>query len=493
MKNIYRILAFAVSALAMLSCTLEREDYTQITPDSFFKTETDLVLAVNNLYSPWASVYDADGRYGYSIFSDMTTDNLFCNWGWEWDTFHYHQWKNQTGINPQAWRIFNRYNYLSTARNTIRRIEAAPVKDDVKQQYIGEARALRGWMALVIYDILGPVPVASDEVLDDPETFVYLPRLSEEEWDAMMEDDLLTAIEYLPEQPKVRGRMSKGSARMILLKYYMIKGYFDKAEQIARDLYAMEGIYSLQPNYQYVFSKEGIGNNEIILQIPANEASSSTCNMLVMECLPTDYPWAEKADAGWGGYFMPWDFYDTFDPADKRLGSLKDHYINKSGVEVTRNDMNGAVILKYGLDPDMKGPNCTIDRIIFRYSDVLLMLAECIARNNNRPTEEAVALVNRVRNRAGLADLSGAAATQYDAFNEALLLERGQEFFLEGFRRQDLIRFGKYIEYANARIDAINAKANKGYFNVDESHNRVFIPDSFITESKDAIKQNPGY
>lgn len=53
---------------------------------------------------------------------------------------------------------------------------------------------------------------------------------------------------------------------MILLKYYMIKGYFDKAETLARELLEMEGrVYSLQPDYNYIFSKEGIGNNEVIL------------------------------------------------------------------------------------------------------------------------------------------------------------------------------------------------------------------------------------
>ena len=44
---------------------------------------------------------------------------------------------------------------------------------------------------------------------------------------------------------------------MILLKYYMIKGYFDKAETLARELLEMEGrVYSLQPDYNYIFSKE---------------------------------------------------------------------------------------------------------------------------------------------------------------------------------------------------------------------------------------------
>ena len=55
----------------------------------------------------------------------------------------------------------------------------------------------------------------------------------------------------------------------------MIKGYFDKAETLARELLEMEGrVYSLQPDYNYIFSKEGIGNNEVILQLACKNTAS---------------------------------------------------------------------------------------------------------------------------------------------------------------------------------------------------------------------------
>ena len=76
---------------------------------------------------------------------------------------------------------------------------------------------------------------------------------------------------------------------------------------------------------------------------------------------------------------------------------------------------------------------------------------------------------------------------------EAILEERGHEFYFEGLRRQDLIRYGKYIEYANARINKINSEEGRGYFLVNDSHNRMPIPASYINESKSAIKQNPLY
>lgn len=495
--KLHKIFSLSIGLiLVSTSCTdLEREDFTEISPDNFFKTETDLKLAVDGLHydfntGDWNGVYTPDYN-GYQTVSDMTTDVMWSGWGWQADEYYFHQWDATNGnIQSNFWNMFNHYNYLSKARNTIRRIEASPVESSVKNKYLGAAHALRGWMGLFLYDMFGPVPVAPDEVLDDPETFVYLSRLTDEEYDAMMEEDLLTAIDLLPDMPERRGDMAKGPARMILLKYYMIRGHWEKALKIARDLYAMEGRYTLQSDFSYVFSKEGIGNNEIILQIPCNLSLSGACSYITAEVLPADMPWTEKS-TGWGGYVMPWDFYDTYEPGDTRLAGIYDGYVNTSGKQISRSDLKyGALPLKYGKDPDMTDAKSGIDVIIYRYSDVLLSLSELIVRTSNTVTSEAIGLLNRVRNRAGLGDVT---TTNVDEFMDALLLERGHEFYLEGLRRQDLIRFGKYVEYANERIDHINTTEGRGYFKVNESHNRMPIPASFINESKSAIKQNPYY
>lgn len=314
----------------------------------------------------------------------------------------------------------------------------------------------------------------------------------------MMESDLRGAIAVLPENAAQLGRMTKGAAMMILLKYYMIRGKFLQAEALCRELKDMEGtVYSLQPDYNRVFTKEAEGNNEIILQVPCLASASWVANYMTAECLPSDMAWTAQS-AGWGGYVMPWEFYDTFEAGDVRAVNLVTSYVStSSGQVISRQNPNagqlafGALPLKYGKDEEMTGSQSGIDLVIYRFSDVLLTLAECIARNSG-VTPEAIALVNRVRARAGLGNLSDDATGTTDAFLEALLLERGHEFWMEGLRRQDLIRFGKYVEYANNRIDAANA-TGKSYFHVTDAHNRYFIPRTFIDESKGAIKQNPGY
>ena len=503
MKKI-KMLLVALSLCGLTACQLEREDYTEISPENFPKTEQDLRLAVNALMYEFGTGYwNGEGIYspnygGYQVISDMTSDDLWSCWGWESDNLYYHQWFASVvgDIQNHCYQNFAHYQFLSKARNTIRRIEESAAPDAAKKLYAGEVKALRGWMGLYLYDMFGPVPVASDEVLDNPTDFKYLGKVSDEEYDEMMENDLRGAIAVLPEKASARGRMTKGAAMMILLKYYMIRGKYEQAETLSRELRAMEGkVYSLQSDYNYVFSKEGMGNSEIILQVGCSSTASWTANMMTAEVLPSDMPWTEKSE-GWGGYVMPWDFYNTFEPGDTRTKNIVTQYTNKSGTLMTKDNSTqlsyGPLPLKYGKDDTMSGSYSGIDLIIYRYSDVLLTLAECINRNQHQPTQEAIDLVNRVRHRAGLADLTAEQTGSYDAFNEALLTERGHEFFLEGLRRQDLIRFGKYVELANKRIDEANANG-KSYFKVDESHNRFWITQTFIDESKSNIKQNAGY
>lgn len=52
--------------------------------------------------------------------------------------------------------------------------------------------------------------------------------------------------------------------------------------------------------------------------------------------------------------------------------------------------------------------------------------------------------------------------------------------------------YGYQTDANGERIAAANA-TGKSYFTVTEAHNRFWIPQSFIDESKSAIKQNAGY
>lgn len=135
----YKIALLGLMLTMLAACDLEREDFTEIYEDNFFQTETDLKLAVDGLYydfntGDWygtdalGGVFCADYN-GYQVMSDLTTDVMWCNWGWESDEMYFLQWTATTGtIQKQFWNMFAHYNYMSKARNTIRRIEASPVE-----------------------------------------------------------------------------------------------------------------------------------------------------------------------------------------------------------------------------------------------------------------------------------------------------------------------------------------------------------------------------
>src|SRR5699024_6277279 len=79
------------------------------------------------------------------------------------------------------------------------------------------------------------------------------------------------------------------------------------------------------------------------------------------------------------------------------------------------------------------------DWVVYRYSDVLLMKAEAILRGGTGTTADALSIVNSIRKNRNAASLSSLDLDE-------LLDERGRELYWEGWRRQDLIRFGKYLD-----------------------------------------------
>ena len=117
-----------------------------------------------------------------------------------------------------------------------------------------------------------------------------------------------------------------------------------------------------------------------------------------------------------------------------------------------------------------------------RYADVILSLAE-IENELNGPTDKALGYLKQITDRSGVTHTIPAdIRTSKDKFKEFLLAERGRELYFEGWRRQDMIRFGKYIEYG----------LSKGYPAKD--YMTLFpIPPKVIIESGGIVKNNPGY
>ncbi|MEL6638002.1 MAG: RagB/SusD family nutrient uptake outer membrane protein, partial [Bacteroidota bacterium] len=125
---------------------------------------------------------------------------------------------------------------------------------------------------------------------------------------------------------------------------------------------------------------------------------------------------------------------------------------------------------KYPIDYN-NGDNVDNDAVLYRYADVLLMKAEALLRTGNEP--DARAIVNDLRAARNLPALATLTL-------DNLLDERGFELYWESHRRQDLIRFGKFL-------DAWDQKPATG------TERLLFpIPTQALAVNPN-LSQNPGY
>ena len=119
------------------------------------------------------------------------------------------------------------------------------------------------------------------------------------------------------------------------------------------------------------------------------------------------------------------------------------------------------------------------DIATIRFAEVILARAEALNEING-PTQESIDLINMVRARAKIPNLSLGAFTK-ESLRDHILQERNWEFFSEGKRRDDLLRHGKFISSAQDRGKP-----------AQEFHKLYPIPSVEITANPN-LAQNPGY
>ncbi len=480
------ILLGATMLIASCSDILEPQIYGDLTPETFFGSEADFNNAVVALYNPfmtdWGTVDQGDGQWYAALYnadpktylmrSIITTDEMFSPWVPDFTDFTF----GPATLSGFQASNYAKIRYVARATDVIDKIDRsnADVPQNIKDLYIAEAKVLRAWTMYILYDFFGPVNVKlNPETLSDTD---ITPRLSKEDYISAMVTDLEDAIPYLIEKynndNQNWGRVNQGLARMVLLKIHMHEKNWIAAEQIAQDLVSMN--YELLDNYEDVLNNEQ--NDEIIYAVPADGSSP---NFYTQEIIPSNFTFSGDfvRNPGWYGFWMPWDFYDTFEDGDERLNTILDSYKDSRNRSITRaNGLNGAIPIKY-TQLDGNGPGHSNNQVVYRFAEVLLSLAEAI--NEQRGPAEAYQYAKLVRNRAGLKNWSGLSQSE---FRDALLAERGRELFAEGARRQDLIRHGKFIEYAQARGTSA------------QSHHVLFpIPQEVILQGEGIIDQNPGY
>lgn len=478
----------------MVSCEgdLVPETFDKLSPENYPVNAEDARTVITGAYnalnpSLWGG-YGAIGWQHRVIVNTATTDEFVCFWGhYAWTGYRNFQWTN-SGEHTNG--IY--YNYIKgvtkcvNAKTTINGI--VDINEDLRTRYIGEMNGVIALLSYTLYDTYGPVPIVVDPEITNDSNTDYEPERPTKEWMvSFIKESARSAADLLPISYSAGdyGRITKGTALMVLLKLAMHERNWSEALAVSNEIIALN-YYSLQANYRSVFSVENEMNNELIFAIPQNVADGGN------QWLAHVYPGIYESPDGipiqkWGGYKMPWDMYDKFEEGnDDRLESVW-RYINTSDGIVDLKSIDeawaqlGAIPAKYPEDPASTGMIHGNDYVVYRYSDVLLLKAEALNRLNG-PTQESIDLINEIRNRVHTTPIILADYSTKEALNDFILDERFRELHMEGHRREDLIRHEKFLSKAEER----------GAFNTNSSRLVFPIPQSAIDENSNII-QNQGY
>lgn len=489
MKNL-KLFLIGLTIVLSNGCSpeLESVNYDEINPAIFPQSEDDVQALVAAAYYPlrgaWWDGFHTTSERGVMFINDATTEILMGDYGVQlYATYHSYE-----PIHESVTRFYDDfYNKISANTLSIDLIENSSVNDNVKKLGIAEIKCARALLSYELFDMYGPIVVAPLELLQNPLEEVPLARLTNDEMVSFIEQDLLDAAEdLLPPSETNYGRFSQGMARMLLIRLYLHQKRWADVEEQANLIMEMN-YYELEDDYVGLWDVQApVDSKEVMWAIPADYAGTSE-NQWQLMVLPSNYP--DKG--GWGTIQSSWKFYDSFEANDIRKTNLIAEYVGTDGVTYNRNNPGtnmqyGPIPLKIAEDVARTTGITTVDIIVYRYADVLLSKAEAIANKLGAPTQEAIDLVNIVRDRAGLDDILLTDYADIDSFNTMILLERSHEYWCEnGQYRSDLIRHGKFSEYNLELTGSASETA---------SH-KVVYPFSLerISEGKGEFLQNTGY
>ena len=521
MKNIIRFLSVSLILclfsglllIGMSGCVeLEPVNYNEINPSIFPQSEEDLQAMVMSCYYPlrgsWWDGINHNSERGQMFINDCCTEILAGKFDAQLMCHQMSYREYNIAVTYFYYnRVSERDDYSDGFANKISRctlvmdaIENSDLSQDKKDRYIAEVRCARAYLSYILFDMYGPLVVAPLEVLKNPLKEEPLPRYTNEEMVKFIEDDLMFAGDHLPFPKQADyGKFSRGLAKTLLIRLYLHetvhdKAYYNKVEELARELMGAEYGYSLLPEYTTLFEPAGMtkGNTEYIFVIPCS-IEGPNLGQWQMMVMPTDAD-ASILPMGWATIQSTWWFYDTFEPNDTRKTYFITEYKGTDGE--LRNRENPGQFMDLGPLPQKypiergTGALSNYDMVQYRYPEVLLSLAEAIVmKPGGSVAQEAVDLMNRVRTRAKLSEKKLSDFPSKEAFIDQLLTERSHEFWCEnGQYRADLIRFDKLLDRV---YDVLGGPQNAPYASKDKY---LFpLPLSVIVDGKGKVTQNPGY
>lgn len=471
----YLVLLF-VGPFLFTACSKLDEELRSTLEEGESVNASEVLVSAYEALNP---VYQQDN---YWALQEISSDEAIApTRGGDWDDNGIHR-----ALHLHSWNADN--SYMNTTYEALGKVifrGSNVLENNPSTTEAAEARFIRAIGMFDMIDLWGITPYRDNYVdfEEDPEI------LSAEEGLNFIIQELNEIMDDLP-GPGNATKANQNAARVLLMKVYLNRGTFLSRESPTFDPADMDEVIRLADQIQgYTISAPGKYFDNFA---PDND-QLSTENIFTLYNQegdrggPVDRTYNTVAHynmtpGGWNGWATLGTFYDKFEASDERRGIDYDYkqfnrdnpakainvgflagqqYDYRTGdklmarnpssqplvfshditIRTSGNTLEtaGIRVLKYAYDYSSESDQKNNDWVVFRYADVLLMKAEAILRGGAGSDGDALDLVNQIRSNRGVSNLTSV------SFDE-LLDERGRELYWEGHRRQDLIRFGKFMD-----------------------------------------------
>ncbi len=471
MRNKLKIL-FVALLVIMGACDdeLDIDNPNRASDQGYYSSTDEAIAAVNAVYNPM--IIDGFFQRITPIYNDGRGDELLCRSPWGFMIgFSNFTLPPTDGAGEIAWA--GHYIMINYANQAIEQVPGIPdVDETLRERLMGQAIFLRAFAHFQLANLYGNPPIIRETPKSQEEFYPSNEGVTKQVVYDFVEEELARAIPMLPlsyddvsgpDQGQT-GRVTQGAANALMGRLLLYQGRYSDAMPYFEAVIS-SGIYDLAPNYQDIFSGD-----------PALEAANPG-KIFWAEFTNSQNPtfnWGGDPDVNWRQFtaltptYSVTDFYD-FRPTDFLYNEMREERTLDGKLDpryhatIASNDVAEGDTIAWGRNwvsengfaPDDffiakhtfanfgGGDAFTagFDYPVIRFADVLLMQAECMANTGNIPG--AAALVQRVRDRANLADReSEFAGYSLEEFMEQIAHERVMELALEGLRWYDIMRWG---------------------------------------------------
>lgn len=514
---------------------LDLEPQDQVTTSTYYKTEEQLRTALNGTYSTLANqfVYGTTGLWGYYDISD---EMFYWRTAQTDDLMMYNYSPSNLWI-TRLWRAL--YEGVDRANQILANLDNVPLSATARNDIEGQALFLRGYYHFLLVSNWGDVPLRLQPTYSVAD--VNIPRTPSTQVYEQILEDMKKAEGMVPRISDIghSGRITKTAVQGILARVclymagYPLKDESKYAESlqwankvITPDDGAPE--HSLNPKYSKIFInhmrdvydiKENIWEVEFfgngIGNPYQNYGGLGYLNGIQNTNIAYGYSSAQFAPT-----LKMYHLYNSNDVRrDWNIAPFKYQTVATDlptdTVKVAHTTLNilDRNVAKWRREYELNMPKhrsqTSANFPVLRYADVLLMAAEAI--NEIEGPNNAFQYINQVRRRAWGGNLitdadldpdvvfNDPVYSPKDKFRIEIQNERSRELCFEAIRRNDLIRWGIFIDNMKEVAQDITANGVNAYKyaaragnNVHPRHRLFPIPLNDMSLNA-ALTQNPGW